>query len=150
MQSKVYLVLFATIFLGLSASYFILNSSYKDSIQARVYYVLGNYESAYDLASTAYESDNYNKMAFTVMVQSKIAKNYTNYIDQGNIYLAKIDAISSKEVYSTQDKLRVKMMCEIMIESFESLSPTKLTDKDLQEKSALMQAKFKQLYEELF
>jgi hypothetical protein len=150
MLSKIYLILFSIVLLGGSAYYFTVNSSYQNSIQARVYYFLGNYKSAYELAKSAYDADNYNKMAFTVMVQSKIAKSFENYIEQGNIYLKKIDKISSQNKYSDADRIRVKMMCEIMIESFDNLKPSTLTDKVLQENSKKIYTKFKQLYKELF
>lgn len=150
MLSKFYLILFTVILLSGSFVYFASNSSYKNSLQARVYYFLGNYESAYTLAKESYDEDNYNKMAFTVMVQSKIAKNFTAYIQEGNDYLKKIDEISSKTNFTEADRVRVKMMCQIMIDSFDDLVPTKLTDVELVENSKKMHKKFKQLFEELF
>jgi len=150
MLSKIYLILFSIVLLGGSAYYFTVNSSYQNSIQARVYYFLGDYEIAYDLAKSSYDMDTYNKMAFTVMVQSKIARSFENYIEQGNIYLKKIDDISSQSDYSDADRIRVKMMCEIMMESFGDLKPSTLTDKVLQENSKKVYTKFKQLFDELF
>jgi hypothetical protein len=138
------------ILLGGSVYFFSSNSSYQNSIQARIYYFLGNYESAYDLAKEAYEQDSYNKMANTVMTQSKIAKEYEAYIKQGNEYFVRIDEISSKKDYTEADKVRVKMMCEIMIDSYENLVPSILTDESLQVSSRKMQKKFIQLHEELF
>ena len=135
---------------GGSFLYFTSNSSYKNSVQARVYYMLGNYESAYKLAKESYEEDNYNKMAHTVMTQSEISIQYEKYINEGNKYLQKIDVISSKQDYTQEDKTRVKFMCEIMIESYDDLKPSTLTDKILQENSKKIQKKFKQLYAELF
>ncbi|WP_024954261.1 hypothetical protein [Sulfurospirillum arcachonense] len=150
MLSKINLIIFTIVIFAGSFYYFNSNSSYQNSIQARVYYFLGNYDSAYELAKKAYEEDTYNKMANTVMIQSKIAKTYESYIQQGNDYLQKIDEISIKKDYTQADKARVKMMCEIMIESYKNLAPSTLTDKTLQETSQKMQKKFIQLYEELF
>ncbi len=150
MLSKVYLIIFVVILFVGSAFYFSSNSSYKNSFQARVYYFLGNYDNALAYAKVAYELDSYNKMAFTVLTQSKIAKSYENYIKEGNDYLKKIDEISEKKIYTEADKIRIKIMCEVMIESFGELSPTALTDKKLQENSLKVYTKFKQLHEELF
>lgn len=150
MLSKIYLIFFFLLVIGGSAYYFSTNPSYQNSLQARIYYFLGNYENAYNLAKEAYEDDQYNKMAFTVMTQSKIAKNYESYIKQGNEFFARIDAISAKEEYTKADKNRVKMMCEIMTESYKQLVPTTLTDDLLQENAKKMYMKFTQLYEELF
>jgi hypothetical protein len=150
MLSKIKLILFVVILLGGGIYFFSSNSSYQNSIQARVYYFLGNYESAYELSKKAYEQDSYNKMANTVMTQSKIAKEYEAYIKQGNVYFKKIDDISLQVKYTEADKVRVKMMCEIMIESYSELVPSTLTDESLQNSSLKMQKKFVQLYEELF
>ena len=150
MLSKIKLIIFVFVLLGGSVYFFSSNSSYQNSIQARIYYFLGNYESAYDLAKKAYEEDSYNKMANTVMTQSKIAKEYEAYIQQGNEYFVRINEISSKKDYTKADKVRVKMMCEIMIDSYYELSPSTLTDESLQESSLKMQKKFIQLHEELF
>jgi tetratricopeptide (TPR) repeat protein len=150
MLSKIKLIIFVIFVLGGSIYFFSSNSSYQNSIQARVYYFLGNYDNAYELAKKAYEQDNYNKMANTVMTQSKIAKEYESYIEEGNKYFKKIDEISSKKDYNEADKTRVKMMCEIMIESYKNLSPSTMTEESLLKKSKKMQKKFIQLYEELF
>jgi len=150
MLSKINLIIFVVVLLGSSFFYFSANSSYKNSVQSRVYYMLGNYESAYELAKKAYDEDSYNKMANTVMTQSKIALSYEKYITQGNEYLKKIDEISLKKEYSQEDKVRVKFMCEIMVESYDDLKPSTLTDESLQQNSKKMQKKFKQLYAELF
>ncbi len=141
MLSKIYLIVFVIVLFGGSLYYFTFNSSYQNSIQARVYYFLGNYESAYELAKVAYEEDSYNKMANTVMTQSAIAKEYEAYIEQGNDYFEKIDEISSKIDYTESDKVRVKMMCEVMIESYENLVPSTMTEESLQKASKKMQKK---------
>ncbi len=150
MLSKIKLIVFMVLVLGGSVYFFSSNSSYQNSIQARVYYFLGNYEIAYELATKAYEEDNYNKMANTVMTQSKIAKEYEAYIKEGNKYFKKIDEISSQNEYTKADKVRIKMMCEIMIESYKNLVPSTMTQESLLIASKKMQKKFIQLYEELF
>jgi tetratricopeptide (TPR) repeat protein len=150
MLSKIKLILFVILILGGSLVYFNSNSSYQDSIEARIYYFLGNYKKAYELAKKAYEKDSYNKMANTVLTQSKIAIDYEKYIQQGNEYLKKINDISSKNNFSPADKTRIKMMCEIMIDSFSNLKSSVLTDKILVENAKKMQKKFKQLHAELF
>jgi tetratricopeptide (TPR) repeat protein len=112
--------------------------------------MVGNYEKAYELAKKANDSDSYNKMAFTVLAQSKIALEYVNYIKEGNEYFKKIDKISSKKEYSDADKVRIKLMCEIMLGNYKKLVPTKLTNKDLIKDAKKSRDKFLQLYKELF
>lgn len=150
MYPKVFLIGLLTIFLGASALFFFTNSSYQDSIQARVFYFLEDYDLAHELSKKAYEKDVYNKMAFTVYTQSKIALKFVEYINQGNEYLKKIDAISEQEEVSEADRSRIKLMSEIMIESYFELSPSSLTDKKLVKKAKTMQERFVSLYKELF
>ena len=150
MLSKIVLVVTAIVFLLFSSFYFITNSSYQDSFEARFYYFVGNYAKAYNFAKKAYDTDSYNKMAFTVLTQSKIAMEYVNFIETGNKYFDRIDKISSKKEYSEADKTRIKLMCEIMLGDYKKLSPTKLTNNDLVEDARKLNDKFKQLYKELF
>lgn len=150
MLSRINLIIFVVVLLGGSFYYFSVNSSYKNSVQARVYYLLGNYTTAYELSQEAYKEDHYNKMANTVMTQSKIALSYVKYIEEGNKYLKRIDEISIKKEYTQEDKVRVKFMCEIIIESYDGLTPSTLTDKVLLENAQKIHKKFQQLYAELF
>ncbi len=150
MLSKVVLIISATVFLLLGVFYFTTDKSYQDSFEARFYYFVGNYKKAYEFADKSYSLNPYNKMAFTVLVQSKIALDYANYIQMGNRYFKKIDEISSKKEYKDADKIRVKLMCEIMLGEYKKLSPTKLTNIDLIENAKKMNEKFERLYKELF
>ncbi len=150
MLSKLLTVFVSLFFLSAGVFYFVSNSSYQDSLEARFYYFIGNYQKAYTLAKKAYENNLYNKMAFTVLTQSKKALEYEDYINRGNAYLKKIDLISSNKKYNEADKIRIKMMCEIMIEDYKKLSPTKLTDSSLTEGAKEIYRQFRQLYNELF
>lgn len=130
--------------------YFSFNQSYQKSLQARVYYFLGDYKDAYSLSQEAYALDPYNRMAFTVLTQSKISFKYEKYIEDGKEYLKKIEEISSKKEPVQSDMVRVKMMCEIMMERYRYLSPTVLTDKDLAKDALRTYEKFEKIHEELF
>jgi len=150
MLSKIVLLIASSAFLLLSGFYFFTDSSYQDSFEARFYYLIGNYKKAYDFAKKSYEKDPYNKMAFTVLMQSKIATQYVNFIKTSNEYLSRIDNISSKKIYSSADKVRIKLMCEISLGNYKKLSPTKLTNIELIKDAKKLNDKFEQLYKELF
>lgn len=150
MLSKVSIIgIFLTI-LGLGGFYFFSSSSYQDSFQARMYYFLGDYEEASALAKKAYDQDIYNKMAFTVLTQSKIALKYEDYIYEGNSYLEQIDALSSKDSINEADRSRIKMMSEIMIDGFDTLPSSPLTEESLKQSAKTIQGKFIALHRELF
>ena len=150
MLSKIVLLIVSFTFLSLSGFYFFTDSSYQDSFEARFYYLIGNYKKAYNFAKKSYDKDPYNKMAFTVLTQSKIATQYVDYTKTGNEYLSRIDKISSKKEYSDADKVRIKLMCEIMLGDYKKLSPTKLTNAELVKDARKLNDKFEQLYKELF
>lgn len=130
--------------------YFITNPSYEDSLQAKVNYFLKDYESAYGYAKKAYDKDRYNKMAFTVLTQSKIALEHKGYIKRGLEYLGKIKLISKKKSISSEDRSRIKLMCEIMLGEYKNLPLSKLTDEELKNSAKKTNDRFKKIYDGLF
>ncbi|MDF1876764.1 hypothetical protein JHD47_02920 [Sulfurimonas sp. SAG-AH-194-L11] len=116
---------------GVMLLYFLLNPSYEKSIEAKYYYEIGEYEDAYALASEAFSMDVYNRMASTVMAQSKTSLKYVEYINQAKLYLAQINEIAAHETISGADRVRIKMMSEIMVDSFVKLAPSIITDNEL-------------------
>jgi len=123
--------------------FFVFTDSYRYSIEARIKYTLGDYKEATQLAQKAFELDPYNKMAFSILAQSKISIKFLDYIKDAKEYLKKIETISQKAKVTQRDKIKIKMISEIMIGRFKKLSPTVLTDKKLYQKS-------KELYKEFF
>ena len=149
MQSKLYIFIVAVLFAFVSLLYFSFNSSYQKSLQSRWYYFIGEYEYALELANEALEIEPYNKMAMTVATQSKTSLKFVRYNKQGEEYLNRIEELVSKDVLSKKDKIRIKFMCDIMIEQYPSLVATVLTDKDLKAKSYNYYMQFKKLHEKI-
>ncbi len=150
MQSKlVYSVIALLLLVGMGV-YFYLNPSYKLSLEARIYYTIGDYVSAKESASRAYEMNPYNRMAFTVMVQSTTAMKYREYIAMAKEYYSQIKEISQKDNIGKADRAKVKMLAEVVIQSHERLVPTRLTDRELIEDAAYYKDAFVSLYEKLF
>ena len=129
--------------------YLSFSDSYRYSYKAKFEYEMGNYSKAIDLAQRAFELDPYNKMAFAMLTQSKISIKILDYIKDGEEYLKRIDFISQKKHISEADKIKVKMMCEVMLGRFKKLAPTVLTDKKLYKKAQVLEKKFKDIYENL-
>ena len=145
--------LFTTIFIivSLIGLYFIVFSdSYKLSLEARMKYFMGDYKEARILAKEAFELDPYNKMAFSILAQSKISAKLLDYIEDSKRYLKKIDELSAKSNFSQSDKIKIKFYCEIMIGKYQKLSPTVMTDKELYRACTKEYEKFKKIHEELF
>lgn len=129
--------------------YFTFNPSYEKSIEAKFYYSIGHYEKAYELSREAFELEPYNRMANSVMVQSKYALRYVNYNKEAKQYLLTIRKYASQDRISLADQLRIKMMCDIMIEKHEKMQPTVLIEKDLVLESQKYYEQFVKLHEKL-
>jgi len=137
------------IMLMVMGSYFAFNPSYQLSLEATYHYTMGDYEIAYDLSSEAYEKEPYNRMARSIMVQSKYALRYVNYNLEANEYLSKISVYASHKKISKPEQMRIKMMCEIMIDKHNKMQPTILIDEDLVEESRNNYKKFKKIHADL-
>lgn len=126
--------LFPIIALGLVSImgvYFLVNPSYEKSIEAKYYYEVGEYDRAYSLANEAFSIDVYNRMASTIMAQSKTSLKYVAYINQAKTYLAQINAIAQQENISDANRAKMKIMSEIVVDSYSKLAPSIITDKEL-------------------
>ena len=127
-----------------------LSPTYRLSLEAKYYFEKEDFKKAYELAKKAYILDPYNKMAFSILTQSKIAQSYQNFNNDFNNYFDKIKKISEKENISDKDKKRIKMMLEILIDEYKNLKPSILLPKSLKEKSEKNYQKVKELYERVF
>ena len=142
-----YLLIVVVVFLVI---FFVgFSDSYKYSVEAKIKYTLGNYKDAIELAQKAFELDPYNKMAFSILAQSKISIKFLDYIDDAKDYLQKIDYISKKNKVTNIDKIKIKMMTEVMMGRFKKLTPTVLTDKKLYAESKKLYEEFVKIHENL-
>ncbi|MEA3522461.1 MAG: hypothetical protein U9R50_05765 [Campylobacterota bacterium] len=130
-------------------AYFSFNPSYERSLEAKFHYMLGDYKQAQELATEAFEMNKYNRMASTIMTQSQTAMKFVNYIDEAKKYMSEIAVIASADGVSDAQRAKVKMICEIMIESHVKVTATVLTDKALVEEAKSYKEKFEKLHDEI-
>jgi tetratricopeptide (TPR) repeat protein len=130
--------------------FFGFTDSYKLSLQAKMKYVTGEYAQARALAKEAFDLDPYNRMAISILAQSKISAQMADYLQDAKKYLAKIEILSAKSDFSSRDKTKIKMMCEVMIGRYEKLNPTVMTDETLYDACTENFQHFKKIYAELF
>jgi tetratricopeptide (TPR) repeat protein len=119
-------------------------------MEAKYFFETGDYKKAELLAKKAYILDPYNRMAFTVYTQSKIAKQWQNYINDAIKYFKEIENIANKPNITKKDKLKVKVMLEIIMEEYKTLPQSKLLPKDLRIRAKELHEKGKKLYVEVF
>jgi tRNA U34 5-carboxymethylaminomethyl modifying enzyme MnmG/GidA len=129
--------------------YFLLHPSYQKSLEAKYYYEMGDYKTAYTLANEAFSMDLYNRMAATIMAQSKTSMKYQEYIQQAKQYLKEINAMAAKETLSDADRARIKMMSQIVVDSYKKLAPSVITDKALVKEAEKYYKNFEKLLEKV-
>ena len=143
---SIFIAIFIVTLFGL---FFYSDNSYKLALEAKFYYESKEYEKALNLSQKALDLDIYNKMASTTLNQSKAAMKFNSYIKNGKEYLDRIKKMSQSGV-SRADKERIKMMCDVMIEDFESLRNSALLDDELKSEALKMKEAFAKLKNELF
>jgi len=149
MKAKILFPLIAFGLIIIMVIYFLINPSYERSLEAKYYYETGDYKKAYELASEAFSMDVYNRMASTIMAQSKISMKYKKYIDQAKEYMQKINNIISQQDISDADRAKIKMMSEIMVDSYVKLAPSVITNEALVEEAARYYKDFEQILEKV-
>jgi tetratricopeptide (TPR) repeat protein len=149
MNIKVVIVIIAVILIGIMGLTFLVNPSYEKSLEAKYYYEIGEYKEAYSLSKEAFSIDVYNRMASTIMAQSRTALKYVAYINDAKKYIKQINEIAEHEQISDADKAKIRMICEIMISAYVKLAPSVITDKKLIEDSKKYYEKFEQLLEKV-
>ena len=132
MKNKISIFI-AFFIIALFGLFFYSDNSYKLALEAKFYYESKEYEKAINLSQKALDLDAYNKMATTTLNQSKAAMKFNSYIKNGKEYLE-----------------RIKMMCDVMIEDFESLRNSALLDDELKSEALKMKEAFAKLKNELF
>ena len=148
MKNKISIFI-AIFIIALFGLFFYSDNSYKLAIEAKFYYESKEYEKAINLSQNALDLDAYNKMAATTLNQSKAAMKFNSYIKNGKEYLERIKKMSQNGV-SKADNERIKMMCDVMIEDFESLRNSALLDDELKSEALQMKEAFAKLKNELF
>lgn len=149
MKPRVLISVLALSLLFIMGVYFLINPSYEKSLRAKYYYEMGDYREAYSLAKEAFSLDLYNRMAATVMAQSKTSLKYVHYIEDAKKYMLDIDEIARHENILNADKARIKLICRIMLSSYIKLAPSVITDDKLVEEAAMYHDKFEKLLEKV-
>jgi len=148
MKNKISIFI-AIFIIALFGLFFYSDNSYKLALEAKFYYESKEYEKAINLSQKALDLDAYNKMASTTLNQSKAAMKFSSYIKNGKEYLDRIKKMSQNGV-SKADNKRIKMMCDVMIEDFESLKNSALLDEELKSEALKIKEAFAKLKNELF
>ena len=143
---SIFIAIFLIILFGL---FFYSDNSYKLALEAKFLYENKEYEKALNLSQKALDIDIYNKMANTILNQSKAAIKFSSYIKNGKEYLERIKKMSQSSV-SKADNERIKMMCDVMIEDFDDLKNSALLDNELKNEALNTKEIFVKLKNELF
>ena len=143
---SIFIAIFIIVLFGL---FFYSDNSYKLALEAKFLYENKEYEKALNLSQKALDIDIYNKMANTILNQSKAAIKFSSYIKNGKEYLERIKKMSQSSV-SKADSERIKMMCDVMIEDFDDLKNSALLDNELKNEALNTKEIFVKLKNKLF
>ena len=143
---SIFIAIFLIVLFGL---FFYSDNSYKLALEAKFLYENKEYEKSLNLSQKALDIDIYNKMANTILNQSKAAMKFSSYIKNGKEYLERIKKMSQNSV-SKADNERIKMMCDVMIEDFDNLKNSALLDSELKTEALNTKEIFVKLKNELF
>ncbi len=149
MKFKLFFIVLALLTLGTLLIYSLISHSYQLSLESKVHYYLGDYDKAYKMAKEAHNEDKYNRMAATVMTQSNLALEYVNYIRQAKEYKKRIKEISQKRFVEKADRIRIKFMCDIIIERYVKLTPTVVIDEALKDEALNVYKEFQKIHEQV-
>lgn len=149
MNIKNFSIFIAVFLIAFMALFFLTNPSYEKSLEAKYYYEMGDYAKAYDLASEAFSLDIYNRMASTIMAQSTTSMKYEKYIKDAKKYLFEINEMIAQDTITDAQRSKIKVMSEIMVESYVKLAPSVITNKTLVEEAASYYKQFEKILEKV-
>ena len=138
-------LLFLTLILGLSLAYLQYNPSYKLSVEAKYYYTIGEYNMAYNLANESLILREYNTMAFHIKTRSGLTLEVIDFNLESEKFEKRIRNILKKNEISRSDKLRTKMMSDVIISKYYNLSLPMVEDEDIKELALKNLIKFKKI-----
>lgn len=142
----IFLALFIVSFMVL---FFLTNPSYEKSLEAKYHYEMGDYNEAYKLANEAFALDVYNRMASTIMAQSKTSMKYEKYIKEAKSYLREINDIVANNTIDDAQRSKIKLMSQIMVEGYVKLAPSVVTDRALIDEAAKYHEQFEKILEKV-
>jgi hypothetical protein len=149
MKNIISKAIFPSLIVVVTILYLVLSPSYQKSIKAKYYYLIGDYETAYIISTQSYKLNRYNKMAFSIRQQSLIHMKYIDFLKNSLDRYTQIRRIVNKDKITRGDKLKIKIICEIVFDEFKQLNHTILTRKDLIKRAEEQNNNYKELYEDV-
>ena len=123
LKTKIFFIILSIFFVISIFFYYTLDKSYSLSSEAKAAFKNKDYDLAYNLSSKAYEINQYNRMAFTLMIQSKETKKWKQFIKQAQKYMKFIDnVVTNSKTIKNSDKARIKMIKEIIESDYKKLN----------------------------
>ncbi len=84
------------------------------------------------------------------MTQTEIAKEWENFLKDYETFMKEIEKIANKSYITKKDRLRVKIMLEILLDEYKLLKPSLLLPEKLKKEAQEKYKKIRELYEKLF
>lgn len=139
------ILILVTALFGGTYLYLYFNPSYKLSMEAKIYYSMGEYEIALQLSEEALKIREYNTMAFYIKTRSELTLQMVEFNREADEFEEKIIEILKNGRPSKENKLRIKMMSDILISKYSNLSFKLIEDDELKEEALKRYKKFEKL-----
>jgi tetratricopeptide (TPR) repeat protein len=149
MRFNSFWVIVSVILLGSMVAYFAFNPSYQRSLEAKIYFALGEYDEAQKYATEAFELNSYNRMAATIMTQSQTAMKFVNYNNQAKKFKEQISSLAQEEAITEAQRAKIRTMCLIMMDEYTKIAPSVVIDKALVDEAKQHYEEFLKLYEKV-
>ena len=140
------LILLLTVIFSLLIGYLQYNPSYKLSIEAKYYYTLGEYKIAYQIAEESLRIREYNTMAFHIKTRSGATIEVINFNNEAQEFLANIKEIIAKDKIGRTDKLRTKMMSDVILSKYRNLKLPLVDDEVIKSTALYLFQKFQKIH----
>lgn len=136
-------------FVLLVIGYYVFNPSYSKSILARYYFMNGDYNKSLSLAKESFALNNYNKMAMTLITQSKENIRWKKFILEAKEYLIKARLLSQQKTITRADRNEIKISTQIVFGEYQKLrKKSPLVDDKLKREATYLYEQFRTIYEE--
>ena len=95
---------------------FFMDRSYEFALEAKFYFLMNDFNNSLFFAKKALKEDKYNRLAISIMTQSKASLKYQEYINEAKKRLNQIIALSKEG-----KKNKIKFIAKLMIDEFKFL-----------------------------
>ncbi len=129
--------------------YLEFNESYKLSIESKLFYALGDYNTSYELSDQALRLQEYNTMALHIKNRSKASIEIVEFLKESEEFEIEIKNTLAKTNLTKGEMSKIKMMTDVIINRYLNLNKVFIEDDNLLNSAKTQYLKFQKLNHEI-